>query len=558
MKKLGVIFAILLIGGCSYFKKSTLNEKSDTTIVSGQLTLIQKLPSANFANNQRIVPLTLGFGSGAYHRPGDPDNIFYTVTDRGPNIACIESETILGLKEFCGKGHDMNKIFPLADFTPLIVKHEIHVEDGKLLSTAVESIALKDSNGKKITGLTNNLKSTNTEMSFGIDGKRLPWDNNGLDTEAIVRLNDNTYWLTEEYGPSLLHVSTDGTILQRVVPESVAKDLQDANYPVNGLLPDIYKTRTLNRGIESLAISPEENYLYFIMQSPLSNPDTNTFSASRTVRMMKYALKNGELGNALGEYTYIMDTPQTFCDLTGDVPQGDHLNGTAYGQSLVKISEMVAVGEDDLIILERISKVTKLYRVHLSTGDNILGTPISSIGEEEAGTHKTLEQIWDLSSVNATPVRKVIAYNSLTDHTVGINLPSKIEGIALLNQKQVLLINDNDFGISGQETIATILPIAERLTTAETRADHKPQMTLIGRYSTGLFDQGSSEIVTYHPESKRIFTVNAEEKTVDVLDASGLNGQALTDPYRSVNMKKLTSIKLERVKNPPPEGVALE
>jgi 2',3'-cyclic-nucleotide 2'-phosphodiesterase / 3'-nucleotidase / 5'-nucleotidase len=46
------------------------------------------------------------------------------------------------------------------------------------------------------------------------------------------------------------------------------------------------------------------------------------------------------------------------------------------------------------------------------------------------------------------------------------------------------------------------------------------QLTPIGRYTTGLFDEGAAEISAYDPNSKRLFVVNAESATVDVLDLS--------------------------------------
>ena len=52
--------------------------------------------------------------------------------------------------------------------------------------------------------------------------------------------------------------------------------------------------------------------------------------------------------------------------------------------------------------------------------------------------------------------------------------------------------------------------------TSETLVD----MTLIGRYSSGVFNRGAAEIVAYDPASKRLFVVNASAVTVDVLNLS--------------------------------------
>lgn len=40
----------------------------------------------------------------------------------------------------------------------------------------------------------------------------------------------------------------------------------------------------------------------------------------------------------------------------------------------------------------------------------------------------------------------------------------------------------------------------------------------LGRYTTGVFDEGAAEIVAYDPDTERLFVVNANSATVDVLD----------------------------------------
>jgi hypothetical protein len=46
------------------------------------------------------------------------------------------------------------------------------------------------------------------------------------------------------------------------------------------------------------------------------------------------------------------------------------------------------------------------------------------------------------------------------------------------------------------------------------------KLTPIGTYKTGIFDQGAAEIPAYDAESQRLFVVNANSATVDVLDLS--------------------------------------
>lgn len=46
------------------------------------------------------------------------------------------------------------------------------------------------------------------------------------------------------------------------------------------------------------------------------------------------------------------------------------------------------------------------------------------------------------------------------------------------------------------------------------------ELELIGDYRTGVFDDGASEIVAFDPGSDRLFSINAADSTVDVLDMS--------------------------------------
>lgn len=514
------LISMLGLVGCTEDALTNSSDSDGWTGGEGRAVLKESLGSVAFSGGNSLA-LEVGFGSGATHRTGDPANVFYTITDRGPNVKCKSSGTVIGVKDFCGTGNDSNKIFPLPNYTPRIYKIKLNAD---FTVEILDTTELKDTAGKPITGLTNPLITTNTEKSFGPDGAQIAFDANGLDTESIAALSDGSFWISDEYGPSLVHVAAGGRIIERVVPGSVAADLSSASYPITGALPDVLKFRKLNRGIESLAISPNEDFLYFIMQSPLANPDKAAYSSSRNVRLLKYTLNNdGSLGQRIGDYVYILDTPQTFADLHSR--SGDLKNGAFRKQSKVKISEMVAVGTDDLIILERVSKVTKLYRVDLSTGERLIsngtvaGVSDIAVPNNESTSDKTLAQLYDPTSVGAQPLMKSLVFNSLTDMPKGMSLPSKVEGIALLDDNYVLLINDNDFGIEGDPTVATILKIGQRLRSEETRSQ---RIKLVQRssYASGIYDQSAAEISAYAKATQEVFVTNAATRMIDILDAS--------------------------------------
>ena len=387
-----------------------------------------KLGAVEFAGG-RVLDLSVGIGSALFHMPGDPDNEFYALTDRGPNIDCSASEKITGVPtaQACA-GDDKAKLFPRPDFVPAIVKLRLN-EDGSFVTT--DWITLKDSAGKTITGISNPLKAAKTEAAYDKDGTALPLDPNGLDTEGLVRLKDGTFWVGEEYGPSLVHVGADGKIIERLVPAGVEADLAGAGYKVTGSLPAILAKRQLNRGIEGIAISPDEQFLYGIVQNPLANPDADAYKHAVATRILKLDLASQQV---VGEFVYTLDAFDSF----KNDPKADK-------QSEVRISELSAVGPDQLIVLERIAKTTKLYAINLGGATNILGT-----AWDDKATAPSLEQamIADLAGKGITPVSKKLWLDS-SNHP---ELPEKVEGVAILDGGRLVVINDDDFGIEGAKT----------------------------------------------------------------------------------------------------------
>ena len=61
----------------------------------------------------------------------------------------------------------------------------------------------------------------------------------------------------------------------------------------------------------------------------------------------------------------------------------------------------------------------------------------------------------------------------------------------------------------------------------------QPELTLISTYRTGVFDDGAAEIIAYHPQTKRIFSVNGGAGAIDILDISDIK-----------NPKKIKSVEV--------------
>jgi hypothetical protein len=151
------------------------------------------IPLGAFSN--RLLPGTVGddrgvdlggIGSDIY--PTGRQGEFWTVTDRGPNGQ---------IKVACSK----RRTFPVPGFDPAIVKVRVFGDTVKVL----DAIPITTSSGRAVTGLPD--QQGRDEAPYDYNAlTALSYDPNGLDTEGIVRTSDRTFWLVDEYGPSLVHV----------------------------------------------------------------------------------------------------------------------------------------------------------------------------------------------------------------------------------------------------------------------------------------------------------------------------------------------------------------
>ncbi|MFF8864245.1 esterase-like activity of phytase family protein [Streptomyces sp. NPDC015139] len=341
-----------------------------------------------------------GIGSDVY--PAGREGEYWTVTDRGPN----------GQIKVDGK---KRRTFPVPGFDPAIVKVRVCGDTVEV----IDAIPLTTSSGKAVTGLPN--QQSRDEAPYTYDaGTPLSYDPNGLDTEGIVRAADGSFWLVDEYGPSLVHVSARGKVLTRYVPEGL--HLTGTDYPVVEALPSILLHRKINRGFEGLAQLPGGD-LVLALQSPLPLPDADAGDASRTTRLLRFSPRKKAV---TAEYAYRFD-PVNVVDPSED------------DTSELKISSVVAVGGNRLLVEERTDKAARLQLVELSRRSDILGD-----SWDDDTTSPSLEQLDD-PAAQGVPV---LAKRLVVDLGKVAGVPGKIEGIARVDRDTLALVNDNDFGMT--------------------------------------------------------------------------------------------------------------
>lgn len=382
-----------------------------------------------------------GYGSDAAAHPTNAKQ-FYALTDRGPNA---------DFDGIAGKG----KQFLVPNYTPSIGLFELQA-DSKIIK--VKEIILKDSNGNPISGLPNPKAFGGTnEVPYDVHGQpmtvnpQLPFDAvsnpiktdiNGLDPEGLAALQDGSFWVSDEYGPHLVHYDGNGVEIERI--NAFANDERN-NVMVEGkpiLLPTEFTKRRANRGMEALTITPDQTTLVGIMESSMDNPDKSG-RLSSLVRMVTINLVSGQIA----QYLYRLDNAAHVT--SGIVALNDH--------------EFYLIEHDRKFPLQDKSAQKLIYKIdiaHATDIETILND--GSVRQDETVgliiNGQTLEQLiaadeenWQtLENTNITPVKKTL----VVDVLASLKYPhDKLEGLWLRQDGSLGLLNDDDFAMTDTDII---------------------------------------------------------------------------------------------------------
>ncbi|HVX47237.1 MAG TPA: esterase-like activity of phytase family protein [Mycobacteriales bacterium] len=363
------------------------------------------------------VKITGGaYGSSFTPVPGHR-NLFYGLTDRGPNV----------------DAPDGAKVEPLPEFQPAIGEFRLTGHKAVLL----KRIGLQAADGTPYNGQVDP-QATTGETIEDRNGNPLPTSPNGYDPEGLVAMPDGTFWVSDEYGPFITHFDRTGRQIERLSP-------------FGGGLPAELAMRVPNKGMEGLTVTPDGRTLVGIMQSALQTPDlTDKPGNVAPLRIVTYDLKS----RATHEYLYLLDDPKD--------------NDTA-------VSEITAVSNTDFIVDERDGDFEpgaykKLFSIDISSatdvgphargtydaakGGLLMGPKHESI-EAFAGDHKTATVQSDLRAAGIRPVTKSLRVDigrlvTGLDPTGAFFGHDKVEGVASIDHGRTLVVsNDNDFGIDG-------------------------------------------------------------------------------------------------------------
>jgi hypothetical protein len=343
-------------------------------------------------------------------------NEFYLITDRGPNADASEAnvgkETIL---------------FAFSDYTPKIFKVRAEGDTLRILETLI----LKKSGGANASGIPHPVGLGNTgEVAWVDTNKTLAnLDAWGIDSECIAADLNGDFWIGDEYGPTIWRVNgKTGEVIKRYTPFTASA----SEAAIDGILAK----RRPNRGFEGIACTPNGK-AYAILQAPMYNPDKAAGESSRLQRILEIDPQT----DATRMFVYEHEAPT------------EKLKNKEWS-----IGDMAAINDHEFLVLEHAAKkdenVKKIFKIDISQA-----TPIT----REDFNGKTLEQLENAENCIANgikPVQKTLYIDLLVNGWDPSH--KKLEGITVVNDTTIVVINDNDFGVDSPEADGVLVNTGNR------------------------------------------------------------------------------------------------
>ncbi|MDY6803309.1 MAG: choice-of-anchor I family protein [Cyanobacteriota bacterium] len=342
---------------------------------------------------------------------------FVTVPDRGPNGAPTDVD----------EDGDEERPFVLPDYQARVVRFELNENNGRIAN--ISEVLLTQQDGTTpITGLPN-IEGID-EVPVDLSGNALTYDPFGADLEGIVINEDGSFLMVDEYRPSIYKFDAQGVLIDRFVPEGTAELAGQAEGTFGTeTLPAEYANRRPNRGFEAVALDTDNEILYSFIQTPLANPDRQTSDNSNVIRILGIDPQDG---TPMKEYVYLLE-------------------GSTFGDGKVdKIGDAVYAGDGKFLVTERDSSTSEaakkfIFEIDLKDATNLLDDNAPTVPN-----NSTLEQLTanDLKQRGIQPVDKIKVTNLPSIGYSGLDKP---EGLTVLEDGRIAVLNDNDFGLLDEE-----------------------------------------------------------------------------------------------------------
>ncbi len=256
------------------------------------------------------------------------------------------------------------------------------------------------------------------------DSAERPLTGADFDPESFVRMNDGSFWVGEEFGPSLVHVGPDGVILEKPVPIPVVPPLRHYSRGSPVLrTPDHADLRFLRKeqtrldlanlprsgGIEGLARNAAGDLLYAAVEKPMiDDPD-----CTRRVILEFDPARHGFTGNF---WFYRADRED------------------------ISLASLEAFSDQVFLVLERdtgeglTAEIKRVYRIDLGDLD------------DHGNLNKTL--VCDLTDIDDSG-----GLTRAEDGAIGLGQPYSFpyitpECLAIIDDRTLLIANDNNYPLS--------------------------------------------------------------------------------------------------------------
>lgn len=395
MKVLFFAGLCMILFSCSQEVETNNNEDTELSFEMYSACL-ENLPSLGEFNGQS---LSEGGFSGLIYIPGT-DMEFYTVTDRGPNTS---------MKSIGNSGALM--LFPLPEYTQKIIRLKLENKQFKIVS--VHPILGLD--GSAVGGfppleLTDESRETASLNAQGDQPKYRKWN---FDFEGISIDAKGDLWLVDEYRPAVLYV--DGKTFQ--IKEVFSAEKVDMGG--TRILDPYFAKRSPNRGFEGVAVTPSGKVLA-MLQSPIQDFQSFDSLPTRLVRILYFDPATGK----------------------------SKVFGYEMSENLIdpKIGDIAAINDNEFLIVEHgkdsLGKIANIYRLELEFASDISQMNFGLGTSFEALLNNAKAQYNGLILAQKTHVLDLISAGFNADY-------GKPEGLTIINESTIAVLNDNDFGIDG-------------------------------------------------------------------------------------------------------------
>jgi hypothetical protein len=351
-----------------------------------------------------------GSGLTFVSRSGDLLRFLY-VTDRGPNHDPNPNMAKSMSAELVAK----TKVFPVPEYSP---RYGTLVLDRASGTAQVENARTMKAAGKVLSGRPP-FSGDAKDGELGVDsaGKKLTVDANGIDPEAIAQADAEHVYISEEYRPSILKVrQQDGAVVEWLASGKG--------------LPEIFAKRRGNRGLEAMTMTPAGALIALLQSTIELGGEENGKKGTKTkdAFFIRGLSKQGE-------------TTRQFA-----FPIDDRFKSP----SEAKIGDIVSLGEDKFIVIVQGKLANGGMGSFLQVADtngscDPAVTKLPDGRELEFAT--TREEF--LLRCKPAVVRDLV---NLAD--LGWN-HQKTEGVALVDESTLVVVNDNDFGVGDDGPNAT-------------------------------------------------------------------------------------------------------